>query len=158
MFVAGLAKGDLGKSLLTERPVNDDIRDTRSRRPSNWCSSPSPLPLSSACRSASPRRGGRTSGPTMWCAGRHLSAVTPSFFLALLLQILAGYVLHILPTTGRLPPNMAFSPDITGLMTVDSLLKGRSMCSVRRSVTCSCRPLHWPRRPWARLPVSPAHR
>ena len=37
------------------------------------------------------------------------SAVTPSFFLALLLQILAGYVLHILPTTGRLPPSMVFS-------------------------------------------------
>jgi len=37
------------------------------------------------------------------------SAVTPSFFLALLLQILAGYVLHILPTTGRLPQDLPFA-------------------------------------------------
>ena len=43
----------------------------------------------------------------------------------LLLQILAGYVLHVLPTTGRLPPATAFSADITGLVTVDSLLRGR---------------------------------
>jgi hypothetical protein len=28
MFIAGLSRGDLGRSLLTERPVNDDIRDT----------------------------------------------------------------------------------------------------------------------------------
>ena len=28
LFVAGLARGDLGYSLLTERPVNHDIRDT----------------------------------------------------------------------------------------------------------------------------------
>jgi ABC-type microcin C transport system permease subunit YejB len=27
LFVAGLARGDLGRSLLTERPVNDDIRE-----------------------------------------------------------------------------------------------------------------------------------
>jgi peptide/nickel transport system permease protein len=51
--------------------------------------------------------------------------VTPSFFLALVLQILAGYVLQILPTTGRLPPGIGFSADITGLVTLDSLLRGR---------------------------------
>ena len=39
-----------------------------------------------------------------------LGAVTPSFLLALLLQVLAGYVLHVLPTTGRLPPDMVFRP------------------------------------------------
>jgi peptide/nickel transport system permease protein len=53
------------------------------------------------------------------------SAVTPSFFLALLLQILAGYVLAILPTTGRLSPDMPFSADVTGMLLVDSLIYGR---------------------------------
>ena len=28
LFIEGLTRGDLGKSLLTERPVNDDIRET----------------------------------------------------------------------------------------------------------------------------------
>ena len=54
-----------------------------------------------------------------------LSAVTPTFFLALLLQILAGYILHILPTTGRLTHGTDFAADITGLFVVDSLLKGQ---------------------------------
>ena len=28
LFIEGLTRGDLGRSLLTERPVNDDIRET----------------------------------------------------------------------------------------------------------------------------------
>ena len=54
-----------------------------------------------------------------------LGVVTPSFFLAILLQLLAGYVLEILPVTGRLPAGMRFDATITGLLTVDSLLTGR---------------------------------
>jgi peptide/nickel transport system permease protein len=53
------------------------------------------------------------------------AAVTPSFFLALLLQILAGYVLHLLPTTGRLPNSMEFEASWTGLLLIDSLISGR---------------------------------
>ena len=53
-----------------------------------------------------------------------LSAVTPTFLLALLFQILAGYVFQVLPTTGRLPIGAGFSADITGLVTIDALLKG----------------------------------
>ena len=53
------------------------------------------------------------------------AAVTPSFFLALLLQILAGYVLHLLPTTGRLPYSIEFQASLTGLLIVDSLIAGR---------------------------------
>jgi peptide/nickel transport system permease protein len=50
--------------------------------------------------------------------------VTPSFLLALLLQVMAGYVLHVLPTTGRLSPDAPISPNITGLFTIDMLLAG----------------------------------
>jgi peptide/nickel transport system permease protein len=125
MFVAGLAKGDLGLSLLTKRPVNDDIRDT--------FTATFELVLATITIAF-------TLGVPMGVAAARwkdrwpdnvvrlvaiVSAVTPSFFLALLLQILAGYVLHILPTTGRLPPEMSFVPDITGLLTIDSLLHGR---------------------------------
>ena len=55
--------------------------------------------------------------PSLYRPRRFASAVMPSFFLALLLQILAGYVLNILPTTGRLPAGMSFDADITGLPT-----------------------------------------
>jgi peptide/nickel transport system permease protein len=86
-------------------------------------------------------------------------AVTPSFFLALLLQILAGYVLHILPTTGRMPHNIDFVADITGLMTVDGLLKGR-LDVLRRGFPLPAAALARARRlrRWARSPASPARR
>jgi peptide/nickel transport system permease protein len=124
-FVTGLVQGDLGKSLLTERPVNDDIRDTFAATFELVLATITiafvfgvPLGVAAArWKDKWPDNAVRLVAI--------ISAVTPSFFLALLLQILAGYVLHILPTTGRLPPNMAFSPDITGLMTVDSILHWR---------------------------------
>ncbi len=124
-FVTGLARGDLGRSLLTERPVADDISNTF----------PATLELV-ICTVIL----GFVFGVPLGVAAAHWkdrwpdnlvralaigSAVVPSFFLALLLQLLAGYVLQILPTTGRLPAGMTFDADITGLLLIDSLLRGR---------------------------------
>lgn len=126
LFIVGLAQGDLGRSLLTERPVNDDIRDTFAATFELVLAT-----ITIAFVIGVPLGVAAARWKDRWPdnAVRLLaifSAVTPSFFLALLLQILAGYVLHILPTTGRLPPSMVFSPDITGLLTIDSLIKGRT--------------------------------
>jgi len=125
LFVAGIAQGDLGRSLLTERPVNDDIRETFAATFELVLATITiafvlGVPLGVAAARWKDRW---PDNAVRFIA--IISAVMPSFFLALLLQILAGYVLHILPTTGRLPPNMAFSADITGLMTVDALLHWR---------------------------------
>ena len=50
----------------------------------------------------------------------------PTFFLALLLQILAGYVLHVAADHRPAARTAsASSPDITGLAVIDSLLRGR---------------------------------
>jgi peptide/nickel transport system permease protein len=125
LYVSGLVQGDLGRSLLTERAVNDDIRDTFAATFELVLTTITiafifgvPLGVLAA------RYKDRWPDNVVRFIAI-LSAVTPSFFLALLLQILAGYVLHILPTTGRLPPNMDFVADITGLVTLDSLMKGR---------------------------------
>jgi len=125
LFVAGVAQGDLGRSLLTERPVNDDIRETFAATFELVLATITiafvlGVPLGVAAARWKDRW---PDNVVRFIA--IISAVMPSFFLALLLQILAGYVLHILPTTGRLPPNMAFSADITGLMTVDAILHWR---------------------------------
>jgi len=124
-FISGLAQGDLGQSLLTERPVNDDIRDTFAATFELVLAT-----ITIAFVFGVPLGVAAARWKDKWPDNvvrliAIFSAVTPSFFLALLLQILAGYVLHILPTTGRLPPDMAFSADITGLLTIDSLLRGR---------------------------------
>lgn len=125
LFVAGLAQGDLGRSLLTERPVNDDIRSTFAATFELVL-----VTITLAFMLGVPLGVAAARWKDRWPDNlvRILAifcAVTPSFFLALLLQILAGYVLHILPTTGRMPHNIDFIADITGLMSIDSLLKGR---------------------------------
>ena len=124
-YMGNLLRGDLGRSLLSKRMVNDDIRETFAAT----------FELVLATITLAIAVGIPLGVAAAWWKDATadnlvrvvaiLGAVTPSFFLALLLQILAGYELHMLPTTGRLTPDMAFTPDITGLMTVDSLLQGR---------------------------------
>lgn len=125
LFLSGLSRGDLGQSLLTERAVNDDIRDTFGATFELVCctvflafSLGVPLGVVAAYwKDRWPDTAVRIFAI--------FAAVTPSFFLALLLQLLAGYVLHILPTTGRLPHEMDFVASPTGLLLIDSLLAGR---------------------------------
>lgn len=54
----------------------------------------------------------------------YTGVATPSFVFAILFLLLFGYVLNILPTTGRLSPGMIRPPTITGLITIDSLITG----------------------------------
>lgn len=125
MFVVGLFQGDLGRSLLTERAVVADIRGTFPATLELVLSTiviafVIGLPLgvvAATYKDKWPDNAVRIVAI--------LSAVTPGFFVALLLQILAGYVLHILPTTGRLPPDMQFAQQVTGLLVVDGFLAGR---------------------------------
>lgn len=125
MFIAGLSRGDLGRSLLTERPVNDDIRQTFGATFELVLTTITIAMILGVPLGVMAARWKDRWPDTLVRFLAIFSAVTPAFFLALLLQILAGYVLHILPTTGRLSPSMNFTADITGLMTVDALLKGR---------------------------------
>jgi peptide/nickel transport system permease protein len=124
-FVAGLSHGDLGLSFLTKRPVNDDIAETFAATFELVLATIAiafvfGVPMGVAA--ATNKEGWVDNVVRLFAI---LGAVTPSFLLALLLQILAGYVLHVLPTTGRLSPGGSFLPDITGLLTIDALLKGR---------------------------------
>lgn len=124
-FIIGLSRGDLGRSLLTERPVNDDIRQTFGATFELVLTTITIAMLLGVPLGVMAARWKDRWPDTLVRFLAIFSAVTPAFFLALLLQILAGYVLHILPTTGRLSPSMNFTADITGLMTIDALLKGR---------------------------------
>jgi peptide/nickel transport system permease protein len=124
LFLGGLAQGELGRSLLTEQSVNNDIAETF----------PATLELVLftiliAFALGVPLGVAAARWKDRWpdALVRALAitgAVMPSFFVALLLQVLAGYVLQVLPTTGRLPPGMDFSGP-TGLMVLDGLLAAR---------------------------------
>ena len=125
LFVVALARGDLGRSLLTERPVTDDIRQSFAATFELVVSTVLLAVLVGVPLGVVAARWKDRWPDNLARLFAILSAVTPTFFLALLLQILAGYVLHVLPTTGRLSHGISFVPDLTGLLVFDSLLRGQ---------------------------------
>ena len=54
----------------------------------------------------------------------YLGVVTPSFIFAIFFLLLFGMTLNWMPTMGRLSPGVSPPPTITGLITIDSLLTG----------------------------------
>ena len=123
-YLGGVLKGNLGKSLLTNRAVSADIAQAlpatlelvlftlfmiaviavplgvlAARRHNSWIDNGSRLVSL-------------------------LGVVTPGFVFAILLQLLASHF-HFFPLTGRLTTGSGFVPDITHLALIDSLLKGR---------------------------------
>jgi peptide/nickel transport system permease protein len=123
-FVVGAAHGDLGLSFLTKRPVNDDIAET--------FAATFELVLATIVIAFSvgvPLGVLAASNKDLWVDNlvrlfTIFGAVAPSFLLAIMLQVFAGYVLHALPTTGRMTPDSPMVANLTGLMLVDTLLKG----------------------------------
>lgn len=124
-YASGLVQGDLGRSLLTQQKVNDDVRQTF---PATLELVLATLILALAIGLPLGVLAGRYKDSLFDNLGRFVAlfgVVTPSFFIALLLQLLAGYVLQILPVSGRLSPNLEFEANRTGLLLIDSLLAGR---------------------------------
>ena len=54
----------------------------------------------------------------------YLGIVAPAFVWAIIFMLIFGYVLKVLPTTGRLSSNFLAPPTITGMYTIDALLSG----------------------------------
>jgi peptide/nickel transport system permease protein len=123
-FIVGLSRGDLGLSFLTKRPVNDDIAETFAATFELVLSTITlaflvGIPLGVV---AAANKDGWIDNLVRLIA--IFGAVTPSFLLALLLQVFAGYVLHVLPTTGRFSPDAPIPHSVTGLLTIDTLIAG----------------------------------
>lgn len=54
----------------------------------------------------------------------YMGVVTPSFVFAILFMLLFGFVLNWFPTIGRLSEDITRPPNVTGFMTIDTLLVG----------------------------------
>lgn len=119
-----LFRGDLGSSLVTRRPVLEDIQ----RR------LPATVELALVGMFI-----GLTTGIVLGVASAvkrdhfidHASRFTaisgvsmPSFWLGLLVQLILGSLLSLFPITGRFGFDVASPPNVTGLLLIDSLLAG----------------------------------
>ena len=117
-------RGDFGISLVTRRPVAEDIKEFF------------PATLELALFAGVIMGAGGILLGTL--SARHkdkwvdnvvriisyLGVVTPAFVFAILFLLLFGMTLEWMPTMGRLSPDMTRPPQVTGLMTIDSLLAG----------------------------------
>jgi peptide/nickel transport system permease protein len=123
IYLANLARGDLGTSIVTKRPVGDDLRDyfPATLELTLWTVAAIillgvPLGVVSATR-----RGGLVDLATRLLAT--LWVAIPVFWFGLLLQLLFYLRLGWLPVGGRLDQGIDL-PRITGLLTVDAVLRG----------------------------------
>lgn len=124
-YLSGLARGDLGKSLLTSRPVMSDILQAL---PATFelvlftiiLQIALSIPLGVL---AAVYRDSWVDNITRIVS--LLGVVTPGFVLAIILQLIASYHFTFFPVTGRLDSALNFTADKTGLLLIDSILAGR---------------------------------
>ena len=124
-YLSGLVQGDLGKSLLTSRPVMDDIR---AALPATFelvlvtiilqILISIPLGVMAAIYR-------NTWVDNLLRVISLIGVVTPGFVLAIILQLVAAHYLGFLPVTGRLDGGIDFEADFTGLLLIDGTLAGR---------------------------------
>jgi peptide/nickel transport system permease protein len=124
VYLKALARGDLGRSIVTQRPVLEELAEVF---PATL-----ELVLVALCLAvagggllgvaAALRRGGPLDGLTRGLASLAVSA--PSFWLALVLLLLFYGGLGLLPGDGRLSPALDAPPPVTGLYLLDALLAG----------------------------------
>lgn len=123
-YMRGLLRGNLGRAMMTGHPVSVDLRRYFPATfelvvVSTILGVVIGVPMSMAAavfRDKWPDQASRVGA---------LSAISiPAFWLGIILQLILGMTLHLLPISGRFDPRIAFPPNVTGMLLVDSLLAG----------------------------------
>jgi peptide/nickel transport system permease protein len=122
MYLGATLRGDLGRSLTTRRPVAEDIaRYYPATLELVLVAIVIALVVGIPAGVISCRFENRWPDFLSRLFTFGLLSV-PGFWLALLLQLLMGGILHLLPISGRFDPNLSIPEKITGLLMVDSVL------------------------------------
>jgi peptide/nickel transport system permease protein len=124
-YVAGLLHGDFGTSFVTRRPVATDLLTFL---PATFELTLFALLIGSLTGLglgvlAALRVGTAVDKVARFVAVAGLSM--PAFWLAILLQLVFYTGLKVLPLANRLDTGMAAPPQVTGFMTIDSILAGQ---------------------------------
>ncbi len=140
-FVADVARGDLGVSLYTNRPVTADIAlylpaTLELVLVAGLMMVGIGLPL--GIWSARCAAGGGQHDP----AGLAARVSAPSFVWAVILMLLFAFYLPLFPIAGRISDSYAIS-SVTGFLLIDTLLQGDAALGNAAGTSC-CRHSRWP--------------
>jgi peptide/nickel transport system permease protein len=124
-WLKGALKGDFGLSLVTQRPVTNDIKE--------FLPASLELVFLAAAISATVGIGlGILSAryKDTWIDNSvrvfsYMGIVTPSFVFAILFVLLFGFTLNWFPIIGRVSESITVPPVRTGMITIDSLIAGQ---------------------------------
>jgi peptide/nickel transport system permease protein len=118
-------QGDFGISLVTRRPVADDIREFFPATLELALIAGVIMGVGGILLGTISARHKDKWGDNVLRVISYLGVVTPSFVFAILFLLLFGMALEWMPTMGRLSLDVPRPPHVTGLMTVDALLAGQ---------------------------------
>ncbi len=124
-YISGLARGDLGKSLLTRRAVSDDLKLRFPATLELAIFSGVVIVIFSVGLGMIAAVKAGTALDWLIRAFVVIGMAIPPFVLALVLQLIFAKWLDLFPLEGRLHTLIAPPPFTTGLYTVDSLLAGQ---------------------------------
>ncbi len=123
-WLSDAAHGNLGQSLVTRRAVVDDIKEFLPATVELALLSGIIMAVLGISLGAISGRYNNTWIDNGVRIFSYVGIITPSFVFAILFLLLFGFVLHWLPTTGRLSAGLVRPPVVTGMMTIDSLIAG----------------------------------
>ncbi len=124
-MVVGVAHGNLGESLLTRRPVAQDIREFFPATLELVALTALLIAAGGISLGVLSARYANTWFDSLVRLFSYLGICTPAFAWAVILMLLFAFVWHVFPTHGRLSDGMLPPPTITGMYTIDALMTGQ---------------------------------
>jgi peptide/nickel transport system permease protein len=124
IWLTNALKGDLGESLVTKRPVMQDIiAFFPASLELTILSTIISITLSILIGSISGRKP-NSLFDNLFRLYAYISLATPGFVWAILSLFVFGYIWHIFPTMGQLSVNLTRPPVVTGMMSLDAIIVG----------------------------------
>jgi peptide/nickel transport system permease protein len=120
----GVLKGDFGKSINTKRPVSTDIKAFLPATLELALLSGTLLVIISIVLGLLAAKHRDTWADNLIRGLSYIGIAIPAFVVAVLLLLLFGYVWPVIPVLGRISSGVEAPPQITGLITIDSLITG----------------------------------
>ena len=123
-WLRDFVRGDFGESLFTRREVAQDIKEFLPATIELALFSGVVMAFFGILLGSISARYSNTWVDNVVRVGSYVGVCTPSFVFAVFFMLVFGYVLHILPSIGRLSAGVTKPPVITGMIVFDGLITG----------------------------------